>query len=295
MTRCMVENCKSRVLTLSTLFQANATGLEDDTVSLEGDLARKEAYLSAASERLGSMQTLKRETTQYSTLADRLALAEGTARCSERDYSTICGLGKLRLLSLQQSEVSFYFAAPVPSACILIKFKASDSNSLVCEATLDENIASRCTGRPTKWAASFYNSRIQELCANSSLQSVANPCDMWDSLRQFEWTIGRIEDTAAELTMLQRRYKAALSCANDLVKLDVEFTSSRELAKVVATFEITEAYPFSPVHMGFDVYDGDVDLGTLREIVITNAKPGYGYLSRTCDVIAAFLHENHRR
>ena len=67
--------------------------------------------------------------------------------------------------------------------------------------------------------------------------------------------------------------------------LRVNFVFAR--GKVEAFFELPGTYPFSLMDVELDVSEGDIDVDDIKANIVKTAKPGYGYLIRVCDVIAA--------
>lgn len=136
----------------------------------------------------------------------------------------------------------------------------------------------------------FLEQQAASLCAMTCNEQLDSPLEIGPFLRRLEWLLGRMEYTASELAMIQHRYKATLSCGSSSPpRLEVEFPSSAGTAKLLATFELSDAYPFSPLSVCLDTFEAQVDAQAIQKLLIKNAKPGFGYLSRTCDVIAAYL------
>jgi hypothetical protein len=106
---------------------------------------------------------------------------------------------------------------------------------------------------------------------------------------------GRIEATARELTSLEKRYRLLLEndpeggASEFLVHVSFD-TDKAQSGTLVATFELNASYPFGPLHVSLPPDSIAVDLGLLQRYLMKNAKPGFGYLSRACDVIAAFVN-----
>jgi hypothetical protein len=114
-----------------------------------------------------------------------------------------------------------------------------------------------------------------------------------EMLQRLEMLHGRLEMTANELFALQKRYGTmlevdAVGSKSDFL-LSVNFTSLRGSMAMQATFELNTLYPFAPLNVSLDDRGGKVDVDLLRRQLVKNAKPGFGYLSRTCDTISAFL------
>lgn len=129
------------------------------------------------------------------------------------------------------------------------------------------------------------------MVGSASKSTLSSMTEVGLLLQRLEWTKGRIELTANEVTTLQRRYKVdittdpeSLSKSNFLVH--VTFAGSSD--KLFATFEVTATYPFGSQHVSLDTEAGQLNIDDLRKQLIKSAKPGFGYMSRACDVMCAF-------
>jgi hypothetical protein len=60
-------------------------------------------------------------------------------------------------------------------------------------------------------------------------------------------------------------------------------------AKVVVDFKIELSYPSLPLEARMSLVQGSIDLDAVRKALVKNAKPGFGNLSRACDIIAAII------
>lgn len=202
-------------------------------------------------------------------------------------------MGKLRPGLLHENELRFTFVGPCPAACIELAFNVDRGGEVTCRATNQPKLLSKeGRGKIPKSISSFFESRVSLLCSLASSERIDSALHIGSSLRRIEWEMCRIEQTGSELAMIQRRYRGQLifgsTSDSNPIFLEVEFTGTGK-AELVATFELSPAYPFSPVNVELDVLEGEVDMEGIRKVLITNAKPGYGYLSRTCDMIAAIL------
>jgi hypothetical protein len=228
-----------------------------------------------------------------SQLTSELSGSRAAAESSEAGYSTITGINKWRPMELDESELSFQLVGPSPKTCVFISFQVTDIGPIACKARIQPNLYPKHKARSsmrfeTRSIASFLEQRAADVCAMACKERLDTPSQIGAFLRRLEWELGRAEHTAVELAMLERRYKADISPNPSSVELTVEFASKTRAAKLLATFELSAAYPFSPLNVCLDA-EGQVDVEAMRKLLIKNAKPGFGYLSRNCDVIAAYL------
>jgi hypothetical protein len=273
--------------------QLAIVSLEEEVAELEAQLDRARGYLESATTEHQLVVDITESASRHSLLSsehDKLRLA---AESSERKWATLQGLGKWKPATLNESQLSFKFVGPCPSASVVVEFQLYGSAPVQCKARIDPTVFPRDKSQKSvhiKSVASFLEVRTCATCALVSLERLENPVFIGAYLHRLAWMLGRLETTALELTMLQRRYKAVLTnTGKSNFQLEVDFASRSGLAQLRATFELAEAYPFSPVGVCLDVFEGQVDVEGMRKLLIKNAKPGFGYLSRTCDVISAFV------
>jgi hypothetical protein len=70
----------------------------------------------------------------------------------------------------------------------------------------------------------------------------------------------------------------------------VAFSDGKDNDVLVTSFDLNSSYPFGPLNVSFDLKEDEgLDLRYFQRQLMKNAKPGFGYLSRACDVISAAL------
>ena len=185
-----------------------------------------------------------------------------------------------------------------PRTCLELTFGVSKSSKITCEAKVRSSYFGQRTGMTLKHTASISNylranvAPIIESVGESTLQSID---EVRELVRRIELAVARLEATASELSMVQKKYRAALE--RDPEGKDTDFLLSVAFSKegeastteVLATFEFNGSYPFSPLNVNLDDSDGRIDADGLERQLVRNTKPGFGYLSRTCDTISAYL------
>lgn len=258
---------------------------------MEAKLARAESYLAAAKTDSELVVGLSVGQAQQDELHGKLLGEKGLAHCSEQDYASVAGMGKFMPAFMSEKELSYQFVGPCSSSCVSVSFKIPSLGKVDCDAVVKPGLFAKFSGRPIKAAGSFVKCPVEQLCSEVSQTKLLSTREIHSFLRLVEWKICRLLHTASELAMLNRRYAAKVqSTGEGNTVLEVDFCSKAGAAKkLMATFEMTQAYPFAPLNVDLDVFEGEVDMGELQNVLIKNAKPGFGYLSRTCDVIAAFL------
>lgn len=207
-------------------------------------------------------------------------------------WNTLKGLNVWMARTMTSTEMTFSYIGPCPKACVTVSFALSGTSSAPCMASVDPlafpKHKSRNGGK-LKSVMPLLVSRTSLLCEKMSHEKV-DPTQIGAFLRRNGWDLCRIELTASELALLQRRYRATLSSnlsgEGHTYVLEVDFQSRTTSRKIRGSFIISEAYPFDALNTQLDLLEGETLLDELQQLLVKNAKPGFGYLSRTCDVIS---------
>lgn len=268
--------------------------LEYELSKLESEIAQSETELEQArEEEQSSKERLSVREWNQAQIKD-LAAARPSAEKSRAKYTTLQGISRWTPGRLTEHCMSFTSISPFPESSAAISFDISRNRSIItCQAKLELACYRHRLGHTTKLtkaSAKFLKRGIAALlkhCANSSLVS---PADIGPAMQLLDWHFGRVEQAATELAKLESNYKVDLFYTNESeVYMDVEICGRNGAGKLRANFELSPTYPFSPLNVQVDVLDGEIDVRKLQRRLIKQAKPGFGYLTRTCDCIAAFI------
>jgi len=218
-----------------------------------------------------------------------------TAKSKAKAFHLVKGMHKWKPLFLSTDSLSFEVVGPTPSSCIQVEFKVAPSGEVSGKAFCEESIFGKHkkgrSGRKFRAVEAYIAHRVQTLV--NRVGTLTSVKEIGGLLRGMEQAIGRLEHTCSELVLLHRRYNAMLvvDLAEDSqgVQVEVDFGGSGDDAKVFAAFLLTDSYPFAPLDVRLDVNEEGIDVEDLRRRLMKGAKPGFGYLSRTCDVISAFV------
>jgi hypothetical protein len=161
-----------------------------------------------------------------------------------------------------------------------------NSNKWGCEVQLNEQLFNKFVGRPLHSVTLLFQSRIRRMIADANMMSL-EPTEIGACFRQLEWKLCRMQRIGAELAALKRRYKGALFVSEgNILLFEVEFADSSRSKSLLVTFEISDTYPFTPI--SFEL-GGEADIESIQGFLDKSAKPGFGYLSRTCEIISGYL------
>lgn len=267
--------------------------LESEIQEMEAKLERTRAYSESAAKEEQVLSGVTTAVSENITLTNSLKEEEPAAESMEQGFVTLKGITKWKPAVLNEQELSFHYIGPAPKACMTVSFQISPSKSVKCTASVQPKLFHQHRARGSKRSPtmpSFLQRQVAAFCHSIEQQQLDSPKQIGSFLRQLEWQLGRMEHTASELATLIRRYQAVLQLSDDssTVQLEVEFAGGSGSKKLRAIFDITDAYPYAPLNVCLDTFEEKVDVESMRKLLLKNAKPGFGYLSRTFDVIAAY-------
>ena len=271
-----------------------ASKVEEEIRELEGNLVEARRELKNTTLQLEATQDAITREREADLIQQELALCRQSAELSQGKFVSLKGLSSSVPLEVGDSTLSIAFFGSSPKSCFTVSFNLHQQGPVSCTAIVDPAHFHSRRGRKMKYTpgiTSFLKARISSMVGSASKSTLSSMTEVGLLLQRLEWTKGRIELTANEVTTLQRRYKVdittdpeSLSKSNFLVH--VTFAGSSD--KLFATFEVTATYPFGSQHVSLDTEAGQLNIDDLRKQLIKSAKPGFGYMSRACDVMCAF-------
>ena len=267
-----------------------SSALEDEIKELEAEVQRARSSLDSSKRRHSIVVGFEDSVSHNETLSGSVISSKSSAVHREQDFAILNGLGRMKPTKMSEEQLAFQFIGPSPSACIVVSFDTSGP-TITCKASVEPGLFGQYEGHTLKGVSSFLQTNVTSICSATSERTLDTGEMIPGFLRELEWSMCRLEQTAAELSLLLRRYQARLICQDGLNSLLVEFQGRKGGINLMARFLLTKAYPFSPVDVELDHFEGDIDMSGMQNLLIERAKPGFGYLSRTCDVIAAFVYQ----
>lgn len=234
------------------------------------------------------------EVAKNRALVEKRDILQPRAEELAQKYSYAKGIHRWKAPMISESELTFYYIGPTTDTCVVMTFTVFENKKVkfVAQAVNSsmEKYQERSQCLRKSLLTHFFKARTEALCNEWSGKVLLNSSEIREVLRRFQWQMGRLEQTAMELLALRRRHAAILTSSNDdVLRFNVEVDFSGMPSKLSARFELTADYPFAPLNVILDTFEGSVDIEKIRTLLIKNAKPGFGYLSRTCDVISAFM------
>jgi hypothetical protein len=283
-------------LTLLRYRQAEVDALEKDIAELEGDLHMFQENFDKATMEANMFSNLMNSIKENRAISIAIDSEEESAMALSQKYDTLWGAMKFKPALLKDPNFKFQYHGSSPKTCMMLSFQITSPTSVLCGAKVDatkyENPFTTESNRLATMSM-FLQIRMADMCNKLCQTTLRSASDISPELRRVEWEMGRLEGTAKEIAVLKERYRSIVqfSRIDDslLFQLKLTFTSQSGLRRLGASFQITEAYPFSPLDICLDSFDESIDVETLQKLLVKYAKPGFGYLSRICDILAASL------
>lgn len=226
----------------------------------------------------------------------KLKSLEQTEKQEAKSLAKSCSIttrfSRMVLRCANNGEFQFDFIGDTPKSCFV--FVIQWKPRLECRCSSNPTIFSSdglLRAQTLSPAASYLEYRFQELCKDANRTDLETATAIAPLLQRMTCDFTRVDVVARELSSVKRTYKAALvpTASRKTFRVEVDFSHANGGAAVRATFEISESYPNGPMETNLDVFSESLDSKLLCSYLIKRAKPGIGYLTRTCACLAALI------
>lgn len=212
------------------------------------------------------------------------------AESSRAKYTTLQGVFRWEPVRLSTSLMSFRFLGRFPESSISLVFEIpKKGSSITCRARIDPSLYRPRSGRAGKLspsAASCLKKLLGATLKRHSSSPLKSPSEIGPLLLKLDRQFGRLEQLALEHSDIERQHETNTLFLNANASVEVEFSGC------VATFEMSDRYPFEPMNMRIDIFEGkEIDIVGFRRHLVKYVKPGHRYLSRLCDCMEAYLSQ----
>lgn len=205
------------------------------------------------------------------------------------------GVHSWNLKEISESRICICFEGYVEQLNISLDFIVSDSESISVRAhgmlpfnTVDSAVYISGSQLTTN-VLSFFGFKINQLANTLNGRILDDKSDISSVVQEVESFLCRMEIIGKEISRLQLRHSGRFQLTERGHELSLSIFNRFCGTKIYVHFPITDAYPFAIIDVDIE---GDVDIDTLGLQLAKNAHPGYGYLTRTCDMIAVFQGSN---
>ena len=189
------------------------------------------------------------------------------------------------LLSFTDVKVTVFYKDILRGDGIIVEFKETSSDSVSCNGHVSNNqllhskLKIPSKSKYSSSLTSFYHFKLTHLCSQIKTMSSPNICNI---THHIQWSLGRLDSLVEELTLLESQYEGiALHWSEG--KIQFKFENFSPLGtKIICSFEIHDLYPFGLLDIKLA---SNVDIQSLERQLIRKTKPGFGYISRICDMM----------
>eukprot|EP00529_Nitzschia_sp_RCC80_P002243 CAMPEP_0113522466 /NCGR_PEP_ID=MMETSP0014_2-20120614/45204_1 /TAXON_ID=2857 /ORGANISM="Nitzschia sp." /LENGTH=1907 /DNA_ID=CAMNT_0000420525 /DNA_START=175 /DNA_END=5899 /DNA_ORIENTATION=+ /assembly_acc=CAM_ASM_000159 len=273
---------------------AGSTSLENEIASIENELSEMEKELHELRNNTVSLKEEKKVLNQTLHAASKHNALHSMASDCQKNYLSLRGLHSWNIGSLLGTGMVFTTLGSCPQTCSKMYVEGMNTKAIELRLEKVQSIgpSSQSKGlyRYKGATAMFLNACVERMERVTSRALLDSPSQVAEQMQTYAWRMGRLDLTAKELHMLHRRYGAKLVRKNnDIFSLAIGFASST--GKVAVEFHVDPRYPSLPVDVRLDLIEGHADLDVLLKSLTKNAKPGFGSLSKACDIMHSVLSD----
>lgn len=217
---------------------------------------------------------------------------QSQAQSAQKGYTSLRGLHSWMPLEVAESSLSFDTIGNSVNTCTTVTYDIFKQKGSVGNVQKKAQIPDGMKKSLRKYSgsvAAFLDDSVRRLAesARGNKNSWASSA-LTRNMQNYVWTLGRLDFTAGEIQGLLSRYKCALcrtGASSFVLTVDFEGRAS----KLSVDFGMEFCYPSLPLEVRMDVWEGEIDFEGIRKALVKNAKPGFGYLSRACDILNAYV------
>jgi hypothetical protein len=255
------------------------------------DLERELKSLQLRNELLENLRIAEAETEKQCKTRAELESTCLKAVKAHREYSVMTGLGRFKLSHFSPSRLNIDYVGSCPAACFSISFALHSSTSVNCSAEANPNVFEQPERTTRALPSRFFETFTPIICAEVSGTTLSGVSMVGEYLRQVDWQVCRLEETAAEVQHLKRRYKVVEDVSSSArsespYTVQVDFFNRSQEQQLSVYFDIGRSYPFSWVNNKVVCNGNEFDVEWLDRYLSQHSKSGPGWLSRTCDTIS---------
>mmetsp|Transcript_28868 Transcript_28868/g.78207 ORF Transcript_28868/g.78207 Transcript_28868/m.78207 type:complete len:732 (-) Transcript_28868:1304-3499(-) len=266
---------------------------------LQGEIDNLEAQLSSIRSELEEMQIEETEVFKATTDCHNISYnaklyddLKSKAECSQKTFLSLRGLHSWSIGTVSDQGLQVSATGSCQHTHLKLMYKGTKFGK-ACPNVLSKIGATDSIGKSLHiyngTIASFLEMTTKKLAHKSQQSCAKGPIRIRHHLQKYTWLLGRLDIVAKEFQVVQRRFRGKLyrNGAEGSFSFIVEFES--EKSTIVADFTIEPVYPSFPVEVRLDLISGQQDLERVRKALVKNAKPGFGSLSRACDIIQSIV------
>lgn len=220
----------------------------------------------------------------------RINTLENKARAQNalETLNSVEGLQSWKLVSAQDTSIIVEFAChDSVQMSFRLEFFLFDSGKVVCKTS--DTSSSRGLDKKPRFTSNVKNFLIERIqCLRKKIEGtkLESAAEISSIVVETEWYLERLWAIGKEISTLELRQSGKLAKLSETS--GYEFILSKSNAKgekIEALFEIGESYPFV---LNINLSGEIANMDSLESHLVKNAKPGFGYLTRSVDGIESF-------
>lgn len=276
-------------------YKSNADTIEKEIKLLEDNIKEAENELSMYHDQHLKVDTvlslLDRKRSILPDLADNKSFAERNFQ----KMQSLEGLHSWKIQELSESRIRICFEGYVEQLNLSLDFVACETESILVKAHGIEPFTAVASAvyisgnRLTTNVLSFFAFKVNQLANSLNERILEDKSDISSVVQEVESFLCRMEIIGKEISRLELRHSGRFHLTDRGYELSLSIFNRFLSTKIYSHFLVTDAYPFAI--MDVDI-EGNVDIDKLGHQLAKSAYPGYGYLTRTCDMIAVFQKSN---
>ncbi|KAG7355840.1 hypothetical protein IV203_000526 [Nitzschia inconspicua] len=208
---------------------------------------------------------------------------------SQKTYLSLRGLHSWSLGSMGEVEMNISMMGTCSQTTSMLSYNWEEPDRIRAKVTTFSGATHTASQFRYHGPLSLYMDMHMRLLAQRvERQFIDDASAIAKHVRKCSWMIGRLDLAAREISVLQKRYKATLTRTHrDSFSLRMKFEGNSSSVEV--EFPLDPMYPSFPVEVRLELISGSLDFEELRKILIKQSKPGFGSLSRACDIVDSFV------
>jgi hypothetical protein len=272
-------------------LKSTVSDLEDEIRIMQGLISESKSSLDAVKAEETECEETLRAISDKKQLTEDYTSLRPSAQASQKNYLSLKGLHSWSPMSVGESRISFVSIGSSRNTSNTLSYELGKSGTIESMVSLEASISFAMKKSLRKYhgsISSFLDAYVERVAHTVNRDKLDSASQIGQHMQKYMLAMGRLDQTASELQSLKRRYRAKLSRSGPqtfIFTVDFEGRAS----KLAVDFELELSYPSLPLEVRMDVLQGSVDFESLRKMLVKNAKPGFGNLSRACDIISAFV------
>ncbi|MGK3733507.1 MAG: hypothetical protein ACI90V_000343 [Bacillariaceae sp.] len=275
--------------------QTVATDLKGEIETIESQLAEMKSELDKIEREEANILKLKTDYHEMRLNAEEYNDLRVTAESAQKSSLSLRGLHSWSMGTVSGTDMEFVTLGSCPQTYLKLLYEGTKSDKAqtrLSSSKVDSNHAKAKSLYVYHGPISvFLDSSVKRLMHAVQQNALKGSIRIGEHLQNYSWLIGRFDLIAREFQVVQRRYNGKLRRTHkdeDKFSLSIEFEN--KTSKIVVDFGIEPMmYPSFPVEIRLDLISGEMDLDKLRKNLLKNAKPGFGSITRACDIVQSII------